>query len=421
MSGIRYKVLWVDDLSGTQDEIFATGFESVADEKGIDLIPFTNWEEAELELKKNFKSYSSIILDANCKYGKDDNKTDEFFIPSVIASLARMFGEKRQVKPWYILSAGTMSKFDDVIQIAQRDHAAHEEEWGNMVYLKDAIDNSSNSVDAMFTNILKVANVQNENIIAYNFQSVFKYLGEGKLICKEARAIMMDMLCAFYFPADNWQFKYEGNPLRKVMEYIFRTAFNYGLLPQECFERDNQLNLLESNRYMSGLVTKHSELRYGSEDDTIFPKSIGNITLQIINFTNTDSHTNEEHPYTIDDKDLEISESEKELYFSYVLQLCHVIKSFGAFVDKHPDKEANRKMKRTVSTSVPSINDSTTSPVGQQSTILAGENGPYILNCRLAPCFAKYIGKNATITEVNINKGKDVADFPYYAKVKVEN
>lgn len=95
-----------------------------------------------------------------------------------------MFGEKRQVKPWYILSAGTMSKFDDVIQIAQRDHAAHQEEWGNMVYLKDAIDNSSNSVDAMFTNILKVANVQNENIIAYNFQSVFKYLGEANLYAR---------------------------------------------------------------------------------------------------------------------------------------------------------------------------------------------------------------------------------------------
>ena len=165
MSGIRYKVLWVDDLSGTQDEIFATGFESVADEKGIDLIPFTNWEEAELELKKNFKSYSSIILDANCKYGKDDNKTDEFFIPSVIASLARMFGEKRQVKPWYILSAGTMSKFDDVIQIAQRDHAAHQEEWGNMVYLKDAIDNSSNSVDASTTKLLQKSGIRKNEVI----------------------------------------------------------------------------------------------------------------------------------------------------------------------------------------------------------------------------------------------------------------
>lgn len=420
MSDIRYKVLWVDDLSDTQDEIFAGGFESVADEYGVDLTMFTNWEEAEIELKKNFKFYSAIILDANCKYGKNDNKTDEYFIPSVISSLSGIFGEKRQTKPWYILSAGTMSKFDDVIQIAQRDHAAHQEEWGNMVYLKDAIDNSPNSIDAMFTSIIKVANAQNENIVAFNFQDVFKYLGEGKLICKEARAIMMDMLCAFYFPADNWQFKYEGNPLRKVMEYIFRAAFNHGLLPQECFERDNQLNLLESNRYMSGLVTKHSELRYGSENDTIFPKSIGNITLQILNFTNVDSHTNEEHPYTIDDDDLVISENEKELYFSYVLQLCHVIKFFGTFVASHPNREHNRRMKRIVSVPTPHFDSTSTSPIGQKSMIFAGENGPYISNCRLAPCFAKYVGKYATITEVNPNNGKDATEFPFYAKINLD-
>lgn len=420
MSEIRYKVLWVDDLTETQDAIFATGFESVADEKGIDLAPFTNWEEAELELRKNFKSYSAIILDANCKYGKNDSKTDEFFIPSVVSSLARMFGEKRQTIPWYILSAGTMSKFDDVVRIAQRDHAAHQEEWGNMVYLKDAIDNSQDSVDAMFTNIRKVSKSQNANIIAFNFQDVFKYLGDGKLICKEARAIMMDMLCAFYFPADNWHFKYEGNPLRKVMEYIFRAAYNYGLLPLECFERDNQLNLLESNRYMSGLETKHSGLRYGNEGDTIFPKFMGNITQQILKFTNVDSHTNEEHPYTIDDKNLEISEDEKELYFSYVLQLCHVIKFFGAFVDSHPDKEANKKMKKVVSVSTPDDTVFADPPVGQRALVQMGETGPYILNCRLVPSFGKYVGSYATITEVNQNKGKDSDAYPYYAKVKIE-
>lgn len=420
MSDIRYKVLWVDDLTGTQDEIFAAGFESVADGQGIDLIPFTNWEEAELELKKNFKFYSAIILDANCKYGKNDSKTDEFFIPSVVSSLARLFGEKRQTIPWYILSAGTMSKFDDVVQIAERDHAVHQEEWGDLVYLKDAIDNSQNSVDVMFENIIKVAKNQNANIIAFNFQEVFKYLGEGKLISKEARAIMMDMLCTFYYPADNWQFKYEGNPLRKVMEYIFRAAYNYGLLPLECFERDNQLNLLESNRYMSGLETKHSGLRYGNESDTIFPKFMGNITQQILNFTNVDSHTNEEHPYTIDDEDLEISENEKELYFSYVLQLCYVIKYFGAFVDSHPDKEANKRMKKVVSTSTSSENGITDSPVGQRALVQMGETGPYILNCRLAPCFEKYVGSYAIITEINQNKGKDADAYPYYAKVKIE-
>ena len=413
MCDIRYKVLWVDDLTGPQDEIFAAGFENVADDEGIDLISFTNWEEAEVELKKNFKSYSAIILDANCKYRKFDSKTDEFFIPSVVTSLARIFGEKRQVIPWYILSAGTMSKFDDIVQIAQRDHAAHQEEWGNLVYLKDAIDNSPKSAYVMLDNIVKVAKKQNANIIAFNFQNVFKYLGEGKLIGKEARAIMMDMLSAFYYPADNWQFKYEGNPLRKVMEYIFRAAYNHGLLPLECFEHNNQLNLLESNRYMSGQETKHSRLRYGNNGDSIFPKYIGDIALQILNFTNADSHTNEEHPYTIDDKDLEISENEKELFFSYVLQLCHVIKSFGAFVDTHSDKEANKRMKKVVLTA--------DTPLGQRAMIQMGQTGPYILNCRLAPCFEKYVGSYATIIEVNPNKGKDAEAYPYYAKVKVEN
>ena len=413
MCDIRYKVLWVDDLTGPQDEIFAAGFENVADDEGIDLISFTNWEEAEVELKKNFKSYSAIILDANCKYRKFDSKTDEFFIPSVVTSLARIFGEKRQVIPWYILSAGTMSKFDDIVQIALRDHAAHQEEWGNLVYLKDAIDNSPKTAYVMLDNIVKVAKKQNANIIAFNFQNVFKYLGEGKLICKEARSIMMDMLSAFYYPADNWQFKYEGNPLRKVMEYIFRAAYNHGLLPLECFERDNQLNLLESNRYMSGQETKHSRLRYGNNGDSIFPKYIGDIALQILNFTNADSHTNEEHPYTIDDKDLEISENEKELFFSYVLQLCHVIKFFGAFVDSHNDKEANKRMKKVVLTA--------DTPLGQRAMIQMGQTGPYILNCRLAPCFEKYVGSYATIIEVNPNKGKDAEAYPYYAKVKVEN
>lgn len=48
--------------------------------------------------------------------------------------------------------------------------------------------------------------------------------------------------------------------------------------------------------------------------------------------------------YTIDDKDLTIDENEKELFFGYVLQLCHVIKFFGHFVEKHNSKEENLKM-----------------------------------------------------------------------------
>ena len=103
---------------------------------------------------------------------------------------------------------------------------------------------------------------------------------------------------------------------------------------------------------MSGIATYHSKLRYGKEkndkmgveNDTIFPKYMGFITQNILNFASANSHTSEMNEYTIDDKDLAIDENEKELFFGYVLQLCHIIKFFGHFVESHNDKNTNLSM-----------------------------------------------------------------------------
>ena len=60
-----YKVLWVeDDLSIIQ------GYQIIAESKDIELDVATNWEEAEEKLRINFKEYSAIILDAQCKIKK---------------------------------------------------------------------------------------------------------------------------------------------------------------------------------------------------------------------------------------------------------------------------------------------------------------------------------------------------------------
>ena len=97
-------------------------------------------------------------------------------------------------------------------------------------------------------------------------------------------------------------------------------------------------------------------LRYGEErdskkgidGDTIFPNYMGNITKNILNFASADSHTGEINEYTINDKDLVINENEKELFFGYVLQLCHVIKFFGHFAEAHEDKAMNLSMIKKV-------------------------------------------------------------------------
>lgn len=342
-NNIIYKVLWIDD-----DTSIIDAYQTTAEGYNIDLCAVTNWQEAKKLLKDNFEDYSAIILDAECKMNAEDPE-ECGFIHKVLMDLNKFFGKKQIDIPWYILSAGTMDGFESVMNYAQYSHAEYDEDWGNMVYSKTAPADESNSKYKLFENIQRIASNKISNKVLACYQDTFQYLGEGKLIDKEARSIMLKMLCQLHYPEENPRFEYHGNPLRKVLEHLYRAAHNIGLLPNECFDNRGQLNLLDANRYMSGLSTGHdSNLRYGKEGDTIFPKQIGYITKNILNFASSDSHTSEANEYTLDDKDLVIDEKTKELFFSYVLQLCHVIKFFGHFVETHNNKEENLKMIKKV-------------------------------------------------------------------------
>ena len=338
---MTYKVLWVDD-----DESIVEAYVIKAEDYNIDLCHVSNWEEAEELLNSGFDDYSAIILDAECKMNSSDPE-ESSFINKVRWKLERIFGRKQAYIPWYILSAGTMKDFGSVMETAQYGRIEYEEEWGNMLYSKNGSSLKGNGPENLFENIVHVASNKASNIVLSRYQDTFRYLGEGKLLGKDARDIMLKMLCSLHNPEANTHFEYQGNPLRKVMEYLYRAAHRKGLLPAECFNEIGQVNLLDANRFMSGKNTSHSKLRYGQEGDFIFPKYMGYMTMNILNFTNSDSHTTDENPYTIDD-DLTINEKTKELFFSYVLQLCHVVKYFGHFVELHSDKEENLKMIRKV-------------------------------------------------------------------------
>ena len=292
---LKYCVLWVEDKD---EEDFVQGFVMNAEIYGIELVKKSNWQEAEQTLKNRFDEFSAIILDANCKMTPDKLEEGQF-IPKVMQKLLPLFEDRKEVIPWYILSAGTMEKFDFVVNIAMYAHSPYEDEWGQMLYIKDVPDDDPKHWSKLLENIQQVAKDQTNNIILYRHHDVFKYLGDNKPIDKYARTELSKMLRVLYFPNEEVQgFKFEGNPLRKVMEYVFRAALKYGLLPNECIERDNQINLLESNRFMSGLNTKHSNLRYGKPGslkdgrggDTIFPEYLGHITRAIIEFGSIDSH-----------------------------------------------------------------------------------------------------------------------------------
>lgn len=414
---IIYKVLWVDD----EDEI-VEGTKQDADEYGIKLDHYSNWQDAEVALKSNFEDYTAIILDAYCKI-KPSEDIKDVFISAVLPSLARICGEKKKFIPWYILSAGTMDNFSRTIEGAEYQHQT--EEWGKMLYKKDVPNDDPDNSRFLYENIRVIGDSQINNVVLFRHRDVFSYMGEGKLLDKRARKIMLDILGALYYPEDNSNFEFAGNPLRKVMEYVFRSANKIGLLPQECIERDDQINLLEANRYMSGKNTRHSHLRYGLAGtgpegiggDTIFPEFLGHITKGIIEFGSKDSHTNEAFPYTIDDKDLSLTENEKELFFSYVLQLCHVVKFFGKFAQEHSDIAANKAMKKNLDVIAADASDYE----AHEGVIKQDSSNNYFCDkCVLSYKAAKdHLGKKVKLYDVKKNESSTKTLYPFFAKFKV--
>ena len=345
---VTYKVLWVDD-----DEGIIEGTIQDADEYGIVLDRYSNWQEAEIALKNNFDDYSAIILDAFCQINPSED-IQEGFIHVVLPSLTSIFGEKNKYVPWYILSAGTMSRFNETIKLAKYHHKTGE--WGKMVYIKDVPDEDEKNSRFLYENIVRVAKNQANNVVLYRHKDVFSYLGKDKLIDERARKAMLKMLSALYAPEENIKYEYAGNPLRKVVEYIFRSARKLELLTDECFDNKDHIVLLDASRYLAGLnincydgkIVKYQARwgkagkgKDGAGGDAVFTSDISMLVKNILNYSNSDSHTYEEMPYFID-------EQNKELFFGYVMQLCHVIKWFGKYADEHPNVEENKKNQRII-------------------------------------------------------------------------
>ena len=135
MDNAVYNVLWIDDADQPN---FVEGFRVFAGLRNIQFIHFENWTDAQPTLNKEFNELTAIILDANCKWDSSEQAPSERFLPDVLSKLYQMFGDRHREIPWYILSAGTMTNFDQITDaVISRDRRAHEIDWGITIYLKD--------------------------------------------------------------------------------------------------------------------------------------------------------------------------------------------------------------------------------------------------------------------------------------------
>ncbi|MBQ4034840.1 MAG: hypothetical protein II623_05220, partial [Paludibacteraceae bacterium] len=338
------KVLWVDN-----DPSVVEGTQQRAEQYNIDLPCFSNWEAAETELKDHFNEFSAIILDANCEFSADSVE-DKTFLAYVLPRLSKLFGEKHAEIPWYVLSAGTMDEFDLVLQMVNNDdRKKHNEDWGPLLYFKDKrYEDGTTDLDKLFLNIRQSDDSSYQTKIRTLYSDVFRTIAEkNNKLDKEIENILMPVLIALHFPettTDNANLS-SFTQLRQVIEYLFRACNQTGLLPDEC-ALNGKINIQESLRYLSGENTKHLGVRYGSyeQGDHLFPQIVSENLQQILNTANACVHTADENPdesKNVVDY-LDTIGGDRQLY-SFALELCDVIVWYGKYIQKHPDREKNRR------------------------------------------------------------------------------
>lgn len=415
MNSSVYKVLWVDD-----EKDIVQGYQLLAGFRNIQLIHFENWMAALPTLEKDFDELTAIILDANCKLNDDDLAPSELFLGNVISSLMRMFGERHREIPWYILSAGTMTNFDTITNVLiNSERRSHEQDWGKTVYLKTDFQNQAEN-NPLFDCIRRVGENHSNNIVLYRHKDTFKYLGDGKLICDDARKVLLKALAVVYFPEENINYTFAGNPLRQVLEYLFRSANTRGLLPDDFF-KDKKPILWDSMQYMCGKDPSNIKFRFGNPGESIFPEKQNYLLLNILNFVNGDSHTGEKDTYVID------TES-KDMFFGFVFHLMNIIKFFGLYAEQHPDVERNKSKRTPIQEKDPQKASNPQKPnvefvtrnfesvIGKTYKVLQQSSFKSAGPCKIPSSFKVKMLADVRIDEVEPNIDKDTKKlFPFLA------
>jgi hypothetical protein len=158
-----------------------------------------------------------------------------------------------------------------------------------------------------------------------------------------------------------------------------------------CFDRKKKTTVNYFKRLRPGTTPVFSEVDAEAVRD-------------ILNFSNSGSHTSKNDPFVI-------GEDKKEIFFGYVLLLCHVIKTFGRYLESHMDKEANLSLIEKID--APSKGDSAEVSLNIDKTVAL-----FSPICKLQDYFIQKEGETVVIDSVDANNEKDSALYPLFAKVK---
>ncbi len=396
----EYNVIWIDD---EWDTIGKTFIQICEKRHKIHIKAFKTRREGMDVLEQNLKFWDAVILDAKAYNNSSTNEVaDVDGLYEAIRQIERL-KLKRHI-PYFVLTR----------QPDLMDDKMFEKSVGKF-YKKNA-----EGQNQLITDLKKEVGNSPRHQLKVFYNDVMERLYSLDI---EAGEDVLNILEAMHYPDRYPDFEPVNyyNKLRKILEWNFKEANKYGIIPDECIE-DGVTNLNQSCCYLCGLNCDYIHLRYGDETQKarIVSKHIKDMMFLVLYLGNIKSHTAKLPKDDIDRLERYLKDevrNSRYLIFSLALQICEITMWLGRYMDEHPNKEENlRKCVRL------EVKDS----IDQEDKIdLIGvielDNGIYHIGSKvlLKPVFVKqreWLGKEVKIVKYSENiNDKTKNQYPFFA------
>lgn len=352
------QVLWVED-----DPMITAAYPNEADMiAGIELHPFSCWEEAEAQLEGNYEHWDAIILDAKCKYRKDDADKAEKFLSHVFPKIMTLAARKNRTIPWYVLSGQGEDDIRDLIP----DTNEWDKDWLRITNRRFYSKNGKVTLGgvekherhALFNRIkTQVMYYRHEIQIEHDlYPDVFSALDRLGLAA-EVGYYLMPLLEPIHFNGtSNANYNRRYIDVRKALETIFRHMVKMGILPLIIIDGKEieKVNLTWSSLFLGGKTSEDIDSLSKGErnfwkkvtrntDGPVILKQLAVWLKEAIYQTGGAAHTTslEEEIARNLDNYLPHVDGSPYMLRSLVMGLCDFILWYDNFIKAHPDAEIN--------------------------------------------------------------------------------
>ena len=353
------QVLWVEN-----DPIVTNAYPREAEmlpDARLDIRAFPSWEEAKEALNADYSQWQAIILDAKCKYARDDADLAPEFFSRVIPEIQELERKYNRFIPWYVLSGQGENEIRKLISPIRQQWDG---QWDRLskrpFYSKNGTvmwgGKPKPDRHVLFQRIrTQVEHYDHEfQLEKHLYTDVFSSLNqlESSGLDVQARGFLVNLLEPIHFPMTNaCDYNRRYMDLRKLLELIFRHMIDNAILPsimRSVSKSKDEINLSWSSKFLGEKFQAFDEIwkhitRNTPDTKPLLPKQFGDLIKEAVFQAGGAVHTSEaEAEINMNlDKYLPTVGNSPYMLRSLALSMCDFVLWYDFYFQSHRNKDEN--------------------------------------------------------------------------------